>query len=106
VAAPGKQAVGPSPETVINGTYQPLSRPIFIYISAAAYDRPEIKQFIEFYMKNADKLVREVKYIPLPAKAYAYNLEHLEKKQLGTKFGGENKVGLTIEELMKMEAKL
>ena len=106
VAAPGKQAVGPSPETVINGTYQPLSRPIFIYINAAAYDRPEIKQFVEFYMKNADKLVREVKYIPLPAKAYAYNLEHLEKKQLGTKFGGENKVGLTIEELMKMEARL
>jgi phosphate transport system substrate-binding protein len=106
VAGPGKPAVGPSPETVINGTYQPLSRPIFIYISAKAYDRPEVKQFVEFYIKNADKLVREVKYVPLPAKAYAYNLEHLEKKQLGTKFGGENKVGLTIEELMKMEAKL
>jgi phosphate transport system substrate-binding protein len=106
VAAPGKPAVGPSSETVINGTYQPLSRPIFIYINAAAYDRPEIKQFVDFYMKNADKLIREVKYIPLPTKAYAYNLEHLEKKQLGTKFGGENKVGLTIEELMKMEAKL
>jgi phosphate transport system substrate-binding protein len=106
VAGPGKPPVGPSPETVINGTYQPLSRPIFIYISAKAYDRPEVKQFVEFYIKNADKLVREVKYVPLPAKAYAYNLEHLEKKQLGTKFGGENKVGLTIEELMKMEAKL
>ena len=106
VAAPGKPAVGPSSETVINGTYQPLSRPIFIYINAKAYDRPEVKQFVEFYMKNADRLVREVKYVPLPAKAYAYNLEHLEKKQLGTKFGGENKVGLTIEELMKLEAKL
>jgi phosphate transport system substrate-binding protein len=106
VAAPGKPGVGPSPETVINGTYQPLSRPIFIYISAKAYDRPEVKQFVEFYISNADQLVREVKYVPLPAKAYAYNLEHLEKKQLGTKFGGENKVGLTIEELMKLEAKL
>jgi phosphate transport system substrate-binding protein len=56
-------------------------------------------------MKNADRLVREVKYVPLPAKAYAYNLEHIQRKQLGTKFGGENKVGLTIEALMKMEAK-
>ncbi len=106
VPAPGKAAVEPSAETVVNGTYQPLSRPIFIYVNAKAYERPEIKQFVEFYMKNADKLVREVKYVPLPAKAYTYNLEHLDKKQLGTKFGGENKVGLTIEELMKLEAKL
>ncbi|HZR03245.1 MAG TPA: PstS family phosphate ABC transporter substrate-binding protein [Burkholderiales bacterium] len=104
--APGKAAVSPSPETVENGTYQPLSRPIFIYVNAAAFERPEVKQFVEFYMKNADKLVREVKYVPLPAKAYTYNLEHLQKKQLGTKFAGENKVGLTIDELMKMEAKL
>jgi phosphate transport system substrate-binding protein len=83
-----------------------LSRPIFIYVNAKSLERPEVQQFVEFYMKNADALVREVKYVPLPAKAYTYNLEHLAKKQLGTKFGGEAKVGLTIEDLMKMEAKL
>ena len=102
----GKPAVGPSIDAVINGSYQPLSRPIFIYVNAKSLERPEVKQFIEFYMKNADALVREVKYVPLPPKAYAYNLDHLDKKQLGTKFGGEAKVGLTIEDLMKMEAKL
>jgi phosphate transport system substrate-binding protein len=102
----GKAGVSPSVENVENGSYQPLSRPIFIYINAKSLERPEIKQFLDFYMKNADALVREVKYVPLPAKAYAYNVEHIEKKQLGTKFGGENKVGLTIEELMKLEAKL
>ena len=102
----GKTAVEPSMDSVINGSYQPLSRPIFIYINAKSYERPEVKQFIEFYMKQADVLVREVKYVPLPAKAYAYNLDHLDKKKLGTKFGGEAKVGLTIEELMAMEAKL
>jgi phosphate transport system substrate-binding protein len=106
VESPGKPAVVPSLENVINGSYQPLSRPIFIYVNAKSYERPEVQQFIEFYMKNADALVREVKYVPLPAKAYAYNLDHLAKKHLGTKFGGENKVGLTIEDLMKMEAKL
>jgi len=106
VAGPGKPAVEPSFETVINGTYQPLARPIFIYINAKAYERPEIKQFVEFDMKNAERLVKEVKYVPLPAKAYAYNIEHVESKQLRTKFGGENKGGLTIEELMKLEAKL
>jgi phosphate transport system substrate-binding protein len=100
------QAVEPSPESVINGTYQPLARPIFIYVNAKALERPEIKEFIQFYMKNAEVLVKEVKYVPLPAKAYTYNGEVVEKKILGTKFGGENKVGLTIEELMKLEAKL
>ncbi len=102
----GKAAVGPSPETVINGSYQPLARPIFIYVNVKSLERAEVKAFVEFYMKTADALVREVKYVPLPGKAYAYNLEHLEKKVLGTKFGGENKVGLTIEQLMQMEAKL
>ena len=106
VPATGKAGVEPSADTVVNGTYQPLSRPIFIYINSKSYERPEVRQFVEFYMKNADALVREVKYVPLPGKAYTSNLEHLEKKQLGTKFGGENKVGLTIEELMKLEAKL
>ncbi len=104
--AAGKTAVGPSMDSVINGSYQPLSRPIFIYVNAKSYQRPEVKQFIEFCMKQADVLVREVKYVPLPAKAYAYNLELLDKNKLGTKFGGEPKVGLTIEELMAMEAKL
>jgi len=100
------QAVEPSLDAVINGTYQPLARPIFIYVNAKALDRPEIKEFIQYYMKNAEALVREVKYVPLPAKAYAMNLDATERRVLGTKFGGENKVGLTIEELMKMEAKL
>ena len=65
-----------------------------------------MKEFIEFFNKNATKLVKEVKYVPLPAKAYTYNLETLGKMRLGTKFDGENKVGLTIEDLMKLEAKL
>ena len=102
-AGPG---VEPSFETVINGTYQPLARPIFIYINAKSLERPEVKEFVEFYMKNAEVLVREVKYVPLPAKAYTYNIDHANKKVLGTKFGGENKVGLTIEQLMQLEAKL
>jgi phosphate transport system substrate-binding protein len=100
------KAVEPSGETVVNGTYQPLSRPIFIYVNAKSAAKPEVKEFIDYFNKNADKLVKEVKYVPLPAKAYSYNTETLGKMRVGTKFGGENKVGLTIEELMKMEAKL
>lgn len=101
----GGKAVSPSPEHVLDGTYQPLSRPIFIYVNTASMKRPEVRNFVEFYNKNATKLVREVKYVPLPQKAYDYNLSALQKNRVGTKFGGENKVGLTIEQLMTLEAK-
>ena len=90
----------------MDGSYQPLARPIFIYVNAKSLERAEVREFLEFYMKNAGALVREVKYVPLPEDAYAYNNDHIQKKVLGTKFGGENKVGLTIQQLMKMEAKL
>ena len=105
VDKPGKPAVLPSLKTVIDGSYQPLARPIFIYVNAKSADKPEVKEFVEFYMKQGEKLAKEVKYVPLPAKAYVYNLEHFAKRVKGTKFAGENKVGLTIEELMKLEAK-
>ena len=106
VAKEGAKAVLPSFESVIDGSYQPLARPIFIYVNSKSLERPEVKEFVAFYMKNGDKLVREVKYVPLPAKAYTHNIESVDKKVLGTKFGGENKIGLTIEQLMKLEAKM
>ncbi len=101
----GGKPVEPSAATVLDGTYQPLSRPIFIYVNAKSLARPEVRSFVEFFMKNAPKLVAEVKYVPLPAKAYEYNLAALQKGRVGTKMGGENKVGLTIEQLMSLEAK-
>ena len=99
-------AVEPSEKSVIDGSYQPLSRPIFIYVKVKSLDKPEVKEFIEFYMKNASKLTKEVKYVPLPATAYTGNLEHVAKKKYGSVFGGKNEVGITVEELMKREAKL
>ena len=100
------KAVAPAEKTVIDGTYQPLSRPIFVYVKVKSLDKPEVKEFIEFYMKNASKLTQEVKYVPLPANAYTGNLEHIAKKKYGSVFGGKNEVGITIEDLMKREAKM
>ena len=102
----GKGPVGPSPETVENGTYQPLSRPIFVYIAEKSMEKPEVREFVDFYLKQGPKLIKEVKYVPLPAKAYQLNAEHIAKKKLGTVFGGTSDVGLTIDELLKREAKL
>ncbi len=61
----GKPAVAPSPNAVINGSYKPLSRPIFIYVNAKSIQKPEVKEFVEFYLKNAARLVKQVSYIPL-----------------------------------------
>lgn len=102
----GKPAVAPSEKTVLDGSYQPLSRPIFIYVNVKSMAKPEVKEFIEYMMKETPKIAKEVKYVPLPAKAYTLNLEHLAKGKKGTVFGGTAEVGVTIDELMAREAKL
>jgi phosphate transport system substrate-binding protein len=102
----GKPAVSPSEKTVLDSSYQPLARPIFIYVNAKSLDKSEVKRFIDFYMKDGAKMAKEVKYVPLPAAAYKTNLEHLAKGKKGTVFGGKNEVGITIEELLKREAAL
>lgn len=98
-------AVLPSEKTVIDGSYYPLSRPIFIYISEKSLSKPEVADFAKFYLANAPKLVREVKYVPLPDSAYKIGQTHLDKKKLGTVFDGHSQVGMKIEDLMKKEAK-
>ena len=99
-------AVEPSGANVENGTYLPLSRPIFVYVKAKSLQKPEVLEFLEFYMKNADKLIREVKYVPLPKAAYAGNIKHAKSGKLGTVFGGKNEIGITVEEIMKREANM
>lgn len=105
ISSKGGAPVAPTAANVLNGTYQALSRPIFIYVNARSLARPEVREFVNFYMRNAAKLVSEVKYVPLPAAAYEYNLSAIQRGRVGTKMGGVNRVGLTIDELMKLEAK-
>jgi phosphate transport system substrate-binding protein len=99
----GKGPVVPSFQTVENGTYQPLSRPLFIYISTKSAAKPEIKEFVDYYLKNAQKLVKQAKYIPLPAKAYTLAQERFSKMKKGSMFTGKGHVGVKIEDLMKIE---
>ncbi len=101
----GQGCVKPSLENVLAGTYNPLSRPLFFYVSKKAAEKPEIKEFVEFAMKNAVPLIKEVKYLPLPDRAYPLALEKFKKGVTGTVFGGVPEVGLSIDELMKRETK-
>lgn len=99
------QAVGPADTAVLDGSYNPLSRPLFIYVNADSLKKQEVKDFVEFYLTNAAQMSKEVKYVPLAAGAYQTAKDHVKNLKLGTVFGGEPRVGLKVEELLKMEAK-
>ncbi|MCY1023998.1 PstS family phosphate ABC transporter substrate-binding protein [Pyxidicoccus sp. MSG2] len=101
----GAGPVAPSGETVRNGTYQPLSRPIFIYVARKSLERPEVGRFVKFYTANAEKLVPEVGYIPLPTNAYSLAQARVDARKTGSLFGGKgSQVGVSIEQLLAKEA--
>ena len=75
----GDGPIKPSETTINDGTYKPLSRPIFIYVSNKAAKRPVIKEFVSFYLKNATVLSKEVGYVPLPDTKYQQLLDQFEK---------------------------
>jgi phosphate transport system substrate-binding protein len=102
----GHGPVLPSRETVENGAYQPLSRPMFIYVNAKSASKPEVKRFVEFYVAQAPTLVPQVKYVPLPREAYELSADHFHSGKLGTAFQGASTIGLKIEDLLRREAKL
>jgi phosphate transport system substrate-binding protein len=102
----GKGPVAPSIENVINGTYSPLSRPLFVYVKESSANRPEVREFVQFMMTQGADLVTEVGYVPLPNNAYQLALKHFNDRKLGSVFGGHAKVGITIDQLLAMEAKL
>jgi phosphate transport system substrate-binding protein len=96
--------VAPSPQTVKDGSYNPLSRPIFIYVNKKSLaEKPEVKQFVEFYLANAPELVQEVKYVPLPDNVYQMAQKRVDDGKTGTAFGGKDAVGLKVDELFKRE---
>jgi phosphate transport system substrate-binding protein len=101
----GKGCVKPSLEAVTAGTYNPLGRPLFIYVSKKSADKPEVQQYIEFAMTKGAPLVAEVKYLALPQKAYDAALKHFKDRRVGSVFGGVPEIGVSIEELMKRDAK-
>ncbi|MDZ4383336.1 MAG: PstS family phosphate ABC transporter substrate-binding protein, partial [Thermodesulfovibrionia bacterium] len=74
----------PSLQTVMDGSYSPLSRPLFIYVSKASLSKPEVKEFVNYYLKNADKLTEQVKYVPLPTSAYKLAQERFAKMKTGS----------------------
>jgi phosphate transport system substrate-binding protein len=99
----GKGFIKPTPETISKGTYQPLARPIFIYVNKNSADRPEVKEFIRYYLTDGRALVTQVGYVRLPDKAYELGLKRFEDRKTGSIFSGGSQVGVSIEELLAKE---
>lgn len=78
--------VTPSAKTINNGSYSPLSRPVFIYVNKASLKRPVVESFVKFYLKNAATFSKEVGYVPLPAKLYELALNRLDNRVIGSAY--------------------
>ncbi len=74
----GEEVVKPTLETVSNGTYRPLSRPLFIYVNSTSVASPEVVEFVNFYIANANELSKDVGYIPLPDENYKKQAENFK----------------------------
>lgn len=100
----GNGPVLPSRESVVNGTYQPLARPLFIYVNVKALERPEVAEFVKFSIENSSKLADEVGYIGLPENVIALIKQRFERRITGSAFGAEGSmVGIKLEDLYKIE---
>jgi phosphate transport system substrate-binding protein len=100
----GKGCIQPSRESVEKGHYQPLARPLFIYVKKQSAERAEIQKFINFYLEKGPALVGEVGYIALPPDAYKLAKKRFDARTTGSLFGGKgSQVGVTIVDLLKKE---
>ncbi len=99
----GKGPIAPTVASVNDGTYQPLSRPIFIYVDKAKVEaRPELANFIQFFLDNTAALSEEVGYIPLPAAIHTLTVERFKARIEGTVYEGA-KQDASVEDLMRLK---
>lgn len=97
----GRGAVLPSTKTIHDGTYAPLSRPIFVYFSKKALERTEVKSFANYYLSQASILIPEVGYVPLGESLYAAVKARLDKSVLGTMYTSEADTKLSLKDLLQ-----
>lgn len=102
----GKGPVLPSRPHVEQSVYQPLSRPLFIYVSAdAAQSKPELKEFVNYYLETAPSAVSAMGYVPLPRKLSQVVQERFNSGKIGTVFAGKEPTDLQIQQLLEVEQK-
>jgi len=94
----------PELKTIMDGSYNPLSRPLFIYINAEKVNSdPKVKKFVEFYIKHAATLSEEVGYVPFSKEEYAAITNHYKTQQVGSAYK-EPKIGLSVKQILELSA--
>ncbi|MEM1177334.1 MAG: PstS family phosphate ABC transporter substrate-binding protein, partial [Acidobacteriota bacterium] len=99
----GAGCVPPDLGSISDGSYRPLSRPLFIYLAASALERPAVAAFVKLYLDLAATAVPRAGYVPLPDRAYALNREWVASRTLGSLWSGSSQVGMSIERLLALE---
>lgn len=97
----GNGCIAPAPDTISSNTYQPLSRPLFIYIERKAADKPEMQAFVKFALEQGPELVKQVGYVPLPQGVYDAAKKRFDGKIVGSVYKTEADEAKPLTELFK-----
>ena len=98
----GNGCITPSDETINNGAYSPLSRPLFIYVRADVLEEPHIRGFLEFYLSEGSReLISETGYIPFEDTVYGLAMAKVQGAITGAAFGGDARLSGTVEEVLR-----
>jgi phosphate transport system substrate-binding protein len=101
----GQGGVEPTPETISQGTYRPLARPLFYYVSRASLDRPEVQAYLQFVLSEGRELLPRIGFVPLSERLYELSQERLSQRQTGSIFDGRGpQTGVSLEELLARPA--
>lgn len=101
----GNKPVSPSIQSILDGSYQPFSRPLLIYIKAESLKKLGVREFGLFYMNNGARLAKQVKYVELPNTAYQNGAQRIINSIKGTAFDGKSQIGVSITELLARQPK-
>ena len=94
--------VVPSRDSALDGSYRPLSRPVFVYVNAdAARQRPHVAAMVEFLLTDSHAVIEHMRHIALPEPVYALALDRFRGRHVGTVFDGHAEVGVDVGQLLR-----
>jgi phosphate transport system substrate-binding protein len=100
----GAPTTYPSEEAVLRGSYMPFGRPLFLYVNLTSLEaKPHLKDFLQFFLINADTYVGQVHYLALPKISYARSIAALETKKTGTRFYGSPEIGFSVYDMINRQ---
>ena len=97
----GEGCIAPAQESISSNTYQPLSRPLFIYVERKAAEKPAMQAFVKYALEKGPELVKQVGYVPLPQSVYTAAMKRFEAKTVGSVYKTEADESKPLTELFK-----